>query len=101
MKERDGNRRTIAYLWELLQKKLGGNIDVLLPGNLGVPISKPTLSTLAPSLLGVPSVAFPIVGGASGSQSSPFGTNKSLFPLSMPKNFSYPRVKDKPLVSPI
>jgi hypothetical protein len=63
---------------ELLYKKLGGDIDVLLAGNLEVPITEPTLSTPAPSLQGVPSVAFPVVGGASRLQSSPFVAKKSL-----------------------
>jgi hypothetical protein len=89
-KEREDSRRTIAYLQELLHKKLGGDIDVLLGGNLGVPITEPTLSAPAPSLQGVPCVAFPIAGGASGSQSSPFVAEESLFPLSMPENFNYP-----------
>jgi hypothetical protein len=66
----------------------------LLAGNLGVSITKPTLSMPAPSLQGVPSFAFPIVGGSSGSQSSPFIAEESLFLLSMPENFSYPRVED-------
>jgi hypothetical protein len=38
-KEREDSRRTISYLQELLHKKLGGNIDVLLAGNPGVPIT--------------------------------------------------------------
>jgi hypothetical protein len=66
-KEREDSRRTIAYLQELLHKKLGGNIDILLAGNPGVPITKPSLSTPAPSLQGVPSVAFPVARGATGS----------------------------------
>jgi hypothetical protein len=53
-KEREDSRCTIAYLQELLHKKLGGNIDVLLAGNPGVPIIEPSLSTPAPSLQGVP-----------------------------------------------
>jgi hypothetical protein len=71
-KEREDSRRTIAYLQELLHKKLGGNINVLLVGNPGVPITEPSLSMPAPSLQGVPSVAFHVVRGATGSQSSPF-----------------------------
>jgi hypothetical protein len=38
-KEREDSRRTIAYLQDLLQKKLGGDIDVLLAGIPGVPIT--------------------------------------------------------------
>jgi hypothetical protein len=71
-------------------EKLALQHDVLLGGNLGVPITEPTLSAPAPSLQGVPCVAFPIAGGASGSQSSPFVAEESLFPLSMPENFNYP-----------
>jgi hypothetical protein len=89
-KEREDSRRTIAYLQELLHKKLGGDIDVLLVGNPGVPITEPSLSTPVPSLQGVPSVAFPVARGATGSQSSPFVSEESLFPPSMPENFSYP-----------
>jgi hypothetical protein len=66
-KEREDNRRTIAYLQQLLHKKLGGDIDSLLAGNLEVPITEPTLCTPSPSLQGVPSVAFPVAIGASGS----------------------------------
>ena len=79
MMERDNNRRTIAYLQELLQKQLEGNIDVLLPGNLRVLISEPTLSTPTPSLPRVPSVAFPIVGRASRLVLSPFVALESFF----------------------
>ena len=64
-KEKEDNRRTIAYLQEFLHKKLGGDIDVSLVGNLRVPIIEPTLSTPAPLLQGIPSVAFPIARGAS------------------------------------
>jgi hypothetical protein len=101
VKKREDSRRTIAYLQELLHKKLGGDIDVLLAGNLGVSITEPTLSTPAPSLQGVPSVAFPVAGGASGSQSSPFVAKESRFPPSMPENFSYSRVEDNSSVSPV
>jgi hypothetical protein len=100
-KEREDSRWTIAYLQEILHKKLGGDIDVLLVGNLGVPITEPILSTPIPSLQGVPSVAFPVAGGAFGSQSSPFVAKESLFPPSMPENFSYPQVKDNSSVSPV
>jgi hypothetical protein len=100
-KEREDNRRTIAYLQELLQKKLGADIDVLLVGNPGVPITKPSLSTPAPSLQGVPSLAFHVVRGATRSQSSPFVSEESLFPPLMPENFSYPRVEDNSSVSPV
>jgi hypothetical protein len=78
-KEREDSRRTIAYLQQLLHKKLGGDIDSLLVGNLKVPVGEPTLSTSAPSLEGVPSVAFPVAGGASGSQFSPLVAEESLF----------------------
>jgi hypothetical protein len=98
-KEREDSRRTIAYLHQLLYKKLGGDIDSLLAGNLEVPVGEPTLSTPVPSLEGVPSVAFPIAGGASGSQSSPLVAEESLFPPSMPENFSYPRVEENSSVS--
>jgi hypothetical protein len=91
----------IAYLQELLHKKLGGNIDVLFAGNPGVPITEPSLSTPATLLQGVPSVAFPVARGATGSQSSPFVSEESLFPTSMPENFSYPRVEDNSSVSPV
>jgi hypothetical protein len=70
----------------------------LLAGNLEVPITNPTLSIPTPSLQGVPSVAFPVAGGASGSQSSPF-IAESLFPPLMPESFSYPRVEDNSSVS--
>jgi hypothetical protein len=73
-----------------LHKKLKGDIDVLLARNLRVPITEPTLSMPAPSLQGVPSIAFSITGGASGLQSFPFVAEESLFPPSMPENFSYP-----------
>jgi hypothetical protein len=73
-----------------LHKKLIGDIDILLAGNPGVSITEPTLSTPAPSLQGIPSVAFFVAGGSFGSQSSPFVAEESLFPPSMPKNFSYP-----------
>jgi hypothetical protein len=91
----------IAYLQELLHKKLGGNIDVLFAGNPGVPITEPSLSTPATLLQGVPSVAFPVARGATGSQSSPFVSEEFLFPTSMPENFSYPRVEDNSSVSPV
>ena len=64
-KEREDSRRAIAYLRNLLYKKLGGNIDVLLASNLRVPITEPTLSMPALSLQEVLSIAFSIVGGAS------------------------------------
>jgi hypothetical protein len=67
VKEREDSRSTIAYLQELLHKNLGGDINVFLAGNLGVPITEPTLSTPAPSLQGDPSVAFPVARGAFGS----------------------------------
>jgi hypothetical protein len=89
-KEREDSRRTIACLQELLHKKLGGDIDVLLAGNPGVPITEPSLSTPAPLLQGVPSVAFPVARGTTGSQSSPFVSEESLFPPSMQENFNYP-----------
>ena len=95
-------RRTIStYLQELLHEKLGGNIDVLFAGNPRVSITKLTLSTLTPLLQGIPSVAFLVAGGAFGSQSSPFNVEESLFPPSMPNNFSYRWVKDNLLVFPI
>jgi hypothetical protein len=100
-KEREDSRRAIAYLQELLHKKLGGDIDVLLAGNPGVPITEPFLFTPAPSLQGVPSVAFSVARGATGSQSFPFVSKESLFPPSMPENFSYPRVEDNSSVSPV
>ena len=62
-------------------------------------MSEPILSTPAPSLPGVPSVTFPVVGGASRSLLSPFIALESLFPQKMLKNFSYPRVEDNSLVS--
>jgi hypothetical protein len=37
-KEREDSRRTIAYLQQLLHKKLGSNIDSLLAGNPEVPL---------------------------------------------------------------
>ena len=49
-KKRKDSKRTIAYLQDLLQKKLEGDIDILLAGNLRVPITKPTLSLPTPSL---------------------------------------------------
>ena len=83
-REREGGpKATIAYLQELLQKQLGGNIDVLLPGNLKVPVSEPILSMPVPLLLGVPFVAFPAAGGASGSLSSSIVASESLFPQKM------------------
>jgi hypothetical protein len=100
-KEREDSRRTIAYLQQLLHKDLGKDIDSLLAGNLEVPVGEPTLSMPAPSLEGVPSVAFPVAGGASRSQSSPLGPKEFLFPPPMPENFSYPRVEDNSSVSPL
>jgi hypothetical protein len=100
-KEREDSRRMIAYLQQLLHKKLGGDIDSLLAGNLEVPVGEPTLSMPTPSLEGVPSVAFPIVGGAFGSQLSPLVAEESLFPPPMLENFSYPRVEDNSSVSPL
>ena len=100
-KEKENSRCTIAYLQALLHKKLEGNIDVLFAGNLGVPITKPTLSILAPLLQRVPSVAFPIAEGASRSQSSPFVAEESLYPLLMLENFSYSRVEDNSSISPM
>ena len=82
--------RMIAYLQELLYKKLEGSIDILLAGNLRVPITKPILSMPAPSLQGIPSIAFLVARRASGSQSSPFVAEEPLFPPSMLMNFSYP-----------
>jgi hypothetical protein len=73
----------------------------LLAGNLGVPIIESTMSTPAPSLQGVPSVAFLVAGGASKSQSSPFVAEESRFPPLMLENFSYPRVEDNSSVSPV
>jgi hypothetical protein len=100
-KEREDSRRTIAYLQDLMQKKLGGDIDVLLARNPGVPITEPSLSTPTPSLQGVPSLAFPIARGATRSQSFPFVSEESLFPPSMQENFSYPPVEDNLSVSPV
>ena len=82
-----------------MHKKLGGDIDVLLAGNPGVPITEPILSTLAPSLRGVPSIAFHVAGGAFGLQSSPFVDEESLFPPSMSEYFSYPQIEDNSSVS--
>jgi hypothetical protein len=59
------------------------------------------MSTPAPSLQGVPSVAFLVAGGASKSQSSPFVAEESRFPPLMLENFSYPRVEDNSSVSPV
>ena len=73
----------------------------MLASNLGVPITKPTMFTPTPSLLGVPSIAFYVVGGACRSQSSPFVVEESLFPPLMPENFSYPRVEDNSSVSSV
>ena len=98
MMERDDSWHTIAYLQELLQKQLGGNIDVLLLGNLKVPINEPTLFMPAPSIPRIPSIAFLVARGAFGSLSSPFVGSESLFPPKMLENFSYPRVKDNSLV---
>ena len=100
-KKREDSRCTIAYFPKLLHKKLGGDIDVLLASNLGVPIIEPILSTRAPLLQGTPSIPFPVARGASGLQSFSFVAEKSLFPLSMLENFSYPRVKDNSLIFPV
>jgi hypothetical protein len=55
----------------------------------------------APSVLGVPSVVFPLVGGAFGSQSTSFIPDESLFCPLILENLSYPQVEDKSLVSPL
>ena len=73
----------------------------MLAGNLEVLVREPTLSTPAPLLEGIPSVAFLIAGGASRLQSSLLVAKESLFPLLMPKNFNYPRVEDNSSVSPL
>ena len=88
-KERDDSRQTIAYLQQFLHKKLGGDNDSLLVGNLQVPIRDPSLSILAPSLQGIPSIAFLFAGRASGSQSTPFAFGEFLFPSLLLENFSY------------
>jgi hypothetical protein len=80
----------LLYYRTLFQRKLGGDIDSLLAGNPKVPFSEPSLSTPAPSLQGVPSIAFPLAGGASGSQSSFFVYEDSLFWPSIAESFSYP-----------
>jgi hypothetical protein len=59
------------------------------------------MSTPTPSLQGVLSVAFPVAGGASRSQSSSFVAEESIFPPLMLENFSYPRVEDNSSISPI
>jgi hypothetical protein len=66
-KETEDNRRTISLLSQLIQKYLRGDIDSLLTGNFEVPFTEPSLSIPAPSLQGILSVAFLLVGGASGS----------------------------------
>ena len=73
----------------------------MLPDNLGIPVSEPILSMPAPSLPGVPSVAFPDVDGASGLLSSSVVASESPFPQKMQDNSSYPQIKDNSLVSPI
>jgi hypothetical protein len=73
----------------------------LLVDNSKVPFRDSSLSTPAPSFQGVPSVAFLLAGGASGSQSFPFASRKSLFLPSLLEFFSYPQLEDNSLVSPI
>jgi hypothetical protein len=80
---------------------LGSINDSLLVGNPQVPFRDPYLSTPAPSLQGVPSVAFLFARGASGSQSTPFASGESLFLPSLLENFSYPRLENNFSVSPI
>ena len=73
----------------------------MLPGNLGIPICEPTMSTPAPSLPGVPSVIFLVVGGASRSLLSSVIASESLFPQKMLEDSSYSQVEDNSSVSPI
>jgi hypothetical protein len=65
-KNAEDNKKKISLLLELIQTKLGGDIDALLASNLEVPLSVPSLSTPAPSLPRVSSIAFPLAGRASG-----------------------------------
>ena len=73
----------------------------MLPSNLGVPISEPTLSTPIPLLPRVPSVAFPITGSTSGSVSSSVVASESPFPQKMPVDSNYPRIKDNSSIFPV
>ena len=100
-KEREDQRRTIAYLQDLLQKQLGGNIDVLLPCNLKVPVKEPILPMPSPSLAGIPSIAFPTTSGAFGLLLSSVVASESSFPQKMRDNSSYPQVENNSLVSPL
>ena len=58
---------TISLLSQLIQKNLGGNINSLIAGNSKVPFKEPSLSIPTPLLQGILSIAFFLIGGASGS----------------------------------
>ena len=79
---------------ERIQTKCGSDNDALLASNLEVPLLVSSLSTLAPSLPRVSSIAFPLAGRASRSQSSSFIYEESIFLSLLIESLSYPQVKD-------
>jgi hypothetical protein len=78
-------RGGLHFCCSIIQDKLGGDNNALLASNLEVLLLVPSLSTPAPSLPSVPSVAFLLSGGASRSQSSPFISVESRFRSSLMK----------------
>jgi hypothetical protein len=82
-------RNQLALLLQLIQLRLGGNIDALLSSNLQVPMPLPSLSTGAPSLPRVLSVVIALARRASSSQSSSYIPKESVFRPSISKSLTH------------
>jgi hypothetical protein len=86
---------------QLIQLRLGGNIDALLSSNLQVPMPLPSLSTGAPSLPRVLSVVIALARRASSSQSSSYIPKESVFRPSISKSLTHLQVEDNSLLFPL
>jgi hypothetical protein len=73
----------------------------LLAGNVQVPGPLPSAGTPAPTVQGVPSLAFVLPQGASISQSAPLIPIESIYGPSIMDSMSYPRVEHTYAVSPV
>jgi hypothetical protein len=94
VKEVEDSRNQVSLLKQLFERQYGGNIQALLAGNVQVPGTHPPAGTPAPTVIGVPSLAFVFPHGVSGSQPPPLVPDETMYGPSIPDNLSYPRVED-------
>jgi hypothetical protein len=93
-KEAEDARNQVALLKQLFERQYRGDIQALLAGNVQVLGPHPPAGTPAPTVTGVPSLAFVLMQGVSGSQPPPLVPDESMYGPSILDNLSYPRVED-------